>query len=721
MDAIALISLLCGLFFVIAGADPIASKVRLPLAFVLCLIGAGVGLVALFVLQSPFATELGWEARRLLAFRIPSNFFLSVLLPVLIFQAALSLDIRRMFEDVLPIMVMAILAVVLATLAVGVALAPVSGLSLYACLLIGAIISTTDPSAVIDIFRSFSAPPRLVRIIQGESLLNDATAIALFSFFLAFVTAGMPNPEPAEILVSVPVMMLGGFAGGWLVTRLALPFLIRMAAWPLSQMTLSVVIPFSAFLSSEAAGFSGVIATFSAGLFLNLSAPTRLTPVSWRQIQEAWGLIAYWAGALIFLLAALLIPRLLQHVTTTDLGLVAIAMAATLASRAIVLWVLIPLMAVMRLSPVVSGSYRLVILWGGLRGAVTLALALAVTEAYAVPVEVKRAVGIIATGYVLSVFLIQGLTLRPLIAKLGLDRLTPIDQALSDQVIAVALQDVHESVSREMRDRGIDQDVFREEARRLGGLAQMAVEKADGANEVLASERVTLGLIAMAGHEHDLVLEAVRDGRIGAELQARMIEDSERVLEMARTHGRAGYRSAARMSIGEGARLRWAELLHRHLGVSAPLGALTSERIEVMIAQRAILEDLHKFVDARIRRIHGKRVTEILHEILTQRQENVGTLLEGLHIQYPEYTEDVGRRWVRRMALRLEAKEYDTLLAENLIVAEVHRILMKRIESDRRALSRRAKLDMGISSLALRESEARRDERLDLSSPADGR
>ena len=113
-------------------------------------------------------------------------------------------------------------AVVVATLFVGYALSWVSTLPLAACLLIGAIISTTDPSAVVSIFRSIAAPSRLVRIIEGESLLNDAAAIALFGLFIGFVTLGMPDPNLGDALAQFPVLMLGGAFTGWLIARIAL-------------------------------------------------------------------------------------------------------------------------------------------------------------------------------------------------------------------------------------------------------------------------------------------------------------------------------------------------------------------------------------------------------------------------------------------------------------------------------------------------------------------
>ena len=113
-----------------------------------------------------------------------------------------------------------------------------------------------------------------------------------------------------------------------------------------------------------------------------------------------------------------------------DLGLVVVVVLAAFAARAIILFLLLPLLTGLRLSPKIERPYRIAIMWGGLRGAVTLALALAVTESLRVPVETKRLVGILATGFTLFTLIVQGTTLRYVISLLGLDKLSPLDRAL---------------------------------------------------------------------------------------------------------------------------------------------------------------------------------------------------------------------------------------------------------------------------------------------------
>ena len=156
-----------------------------------------------------------------------------------------------------------------------------------------------------------------------------------------------------------------------------------------AQVTLTLLFPFLAFHLAESTSC------------LNLSGHARLTPVAWNAIHDVWGVIAHLAGGLIFIMAALLIPELLEDATLGDAGLVALVVAVTLVARAAVLWLILPILSGVNLSPPISDQFKVAILWGGLRGAVTLALALSVIEAPFIDSEIKHFVGIMATGYAL--------------------------------------------------------------------------------------------------------------------------------------------------------------------------------------------------------------------------------------------------------------------------------------------------------------------------------
>ncbi|AXQ94226.1 cation:proton antiporter [Cereibacter azotoformans] len=703
MTIVLLVTALAALFIVIAACEPVAARLRLPYTVVLAVVGAALGTLALWLQRSGVAATFPPEVAELLSLPIRSSVFLFMFLPTLLFQVSLSLNIRRMIDDWVPILVMAVVAVLVSTLAIGFALQPFSSMSLAACLLLGAIVSTTDPSAVVSIFRSIAAPQRLTRIVEGESLLNDAAAIALFGFFLTFVMAGVPDPTLRDAVVQFPLLIVGGVALGYGMARVALSLMTRMASYPTAQLSLSLALPYLTYvLAEQGLQVSGVIAVVTAGIAMNLAGPGRLSPATWKLLSDTWEMLSHWAGSLIFIVAALLIPRLIGRATEWDLVLIGVVALAAIVARAVMLSGLLPLLTRLNLSPKVERPYRVAILWGGLRGAVTLALALAVTENPMVPPHVKREVGILATGFVLFTLMAQGTTLRWVIRRLGLARLTPLDLALSNQVIAVALQNVREEVAATVRERELDPQIVRAEAKSFGQRLTRAVELADdSADDIPDRDRITLGLLALAGRERDAILASFRQQIIPPRLAEAMLVDVDRLIERTRLQGRDGYRSAGRLALGYGRRHRVAVWAHNRLKISRWLSQLTSDRFEMLLTQRLILGDLHKLIDGKIRRIHGRRVAEILHEMLKRREDETEQALEALRLQYPGYSGEMVRSFIRRTALQLELREYETLRDDGLIGQELFMTLRQRIQIARGKKERRPRLDFALQKSEL--------------------
>src|SRR5262249_48045495 len=175
---------------------------------------------------------------------------LYVFLPVLLFQAALTIEVRQILEDAAPILLLAVIAVVVATGVIGLALAPLADVPLVACLMLGSIVATTDPVAVIAIFRDVGAPARLTRLLGGESLLNDAAAIALFGVLLGILQGTGPGA-----VLSTTLWFLWTFAGavvaGFLGAWLALWLLVWLRELRLAQGTLTLTPPDLVFIPSE--------------------------------------------------------------------------------------------------------------------------------------------------------------------------------------------------------------------------------------------------------------------------------------------------------------------------------------------------------------------------------------------------------------------------------------------------------------------------------------
>jgi len=702
MDVITIVGVVAGLFIIISLSEPLAERTRLPYTVVLAIIGVIIGILAIYAVDTgPFLFGIP-ETFLVFDFSIRSNVFLYVLLPTLLFQVSLGLNLRRMADDWVPILVMAVLAVIVATFAIGFALTPFTSLPLAACLMLGAIVATTDPSAVVSIFRNIAAPQRLTRIVEGESLLNDAAAIALFGFFLTFVMMGVPNPTLRDALVTFPVLIFGGLTVGWVAARFCAMTLAWLGRFPLAQISLSVALPYLTYLIAERwFGFSGVIAVVMAGMTLNYLGPGRLSPANWAWLREVWDLLAHWAGALIFLLAALLVPGLLADIQAWDLFLIAVVVVAAMAARLFILYAILPSLTWLGLSPRVEPAYRVAILWGGLRGAVTLALALAVTENLRVTIDIKREVGILATGFTLFTLLVQGTTLRRVITYLGLDKLSPLDRALANQVIAVALANVREEVAGTAKRHELNREIVRSEAKRFAARLDTAMQKAETLDDILDRDRITLGLVALAGRERDMILDTFREQLISARLAERMLSDADRLIERTRSGGRDQYRATGRVSLARGRWYGFAVLLHNRLRMSGPLARMTADRFEIMLNQRLILRDLHGHIDGKIRRIHGRRVADLLHELLKRREDETKSALEGLRLQYPGYAEEIERRFIRRIALRLEEREYDTLRQDGLIGRELFTTLKQELADKRKRAETRPALDLAVQKTEL--------------------
>ncbi|MCL4188618.1 MAG: cation:proton antiporter [Rhodobacteraceae bacterium] len=693
MDLVVFLSVLAGLFVVVGLAQPLSELVRLPFAVVLALLGIMIGAGAGFFLATDLTDALNPLALSILGLPISSQVFLYVFLPTLLFQVALTLDLRRMLDDWVPILVMAVLAVVVATFVIGAALMPVAAQPLVVCLMAGAIVATTDPSAVVAIFREIGAPARLARLIEGESLLNDAAAIALFGLFLALVVPGLEEPSLPWLAF---VMTL---AGGALTGIAIAAGIVALADWlrgqPLAQVSVSVALPYIAFITAErAVGASGVIAVVAAGMTLNLAGPARLPPDQWKYLRDTWDLLAHWAGSLVFLLAALLVPRLLDGLTWRDAGIVGVTVTAAFAARALILFGLLPLMRMARVSPEISPAYKAVILWGGLRGAVTLALALAVSENPRVAPDAQRLVVVVATGFTLFTLLVQGTTLRAMIRLTGIDRPPPLEAALQSQVVAVALQTVRAVVAEVAGRYALTRETVRSEAKRFAERLDRAVAHAEEGTEILDRDRLTLGLVTLAGREREMVLDGFREGTIPAALMTRMLAAADRLIEGTRIVGRSAYRQAARDALAYGRGHALATFLHRRLRLSRPLARRVADRFETLIITRMILRDLHDFVDSRILRIHGRRVADILHEVLTRREEETEREIAGMRLQYPGFAEEIERRFIRRTALRLEEREIAASRDDGLIGADLYAALMRDVNARRRGVEARPRLDL---------------------------
>ncbi len=706
MDLYVILLLIAGLLIVVSVMQPMASRLGLAHSVLLAVVGVAIGLVSGAALHTNGINALDPLAKAIVDLPIHSDAFVYIFLPLLLFESALNIEVQRMVEDAALILLLAVVAVLVATVVIGVTLAPIAGVPIVACLMLGSIVATTDPVAVIAIFRDVGAPARLSRLVEGESLLNDAAAITLFVMLLDLLLGGH-RLHIGIAALTFARNFLGGIAAGYVGARLIVSLLRWLHDLRLAQVTLTLALPYLVFIISEhGLGVSGVVAAVTAGLVMSAIGQARVSPDDWRFLYEMWEQIAFWASSLIFILAALLVPRMLSGVGWHDLLLLAVLVAAALLARALVLFGLLPALTALRLSQRVDNRFKTVIVWGGLRGAVTLALALAVTENQRISPEVQRFIAVLATGFVLFTLLVNGTTLRVLIRLLGLDRLSSLDQALRDQVLALSRLRVVDSVRAIGRQYKFPDDLTEDVTRAYvepaaGATAAGMDPKGHVIGTSVDEYQMPLGLMALGQRERELVLKHFAERTVSGHLVEELLADVGRIIDRTRASGRPGYISAAQRLADFSPRFRFAHLLHRRFGIDGPLVDCLADRFELLLVNRIVLDDLGRYVEGKLAPLLGAGVTALLEQILRQRQEMAMLALEALRAQYPDYANLQERRLLNKTALRREDSEYRTLMEEGLIGPELYGALRRDLQTTRARIDLRPRLDLGLEIRAL--------------------
>jgi CPA1 family monovalent cation:H+ antiporter len=684
------------LLAVVGVCQPLAAYLRLPPPVLLGVVGVALGGVPAII------SGLGWSGRSDVfadAFaRLPvdSATFIYVFLPPLVFEAGIATDVRRMIEDAVPILLLAIIATLLTTAVIGLALWPVAGVSLVVCLLLGAAVATTDPAAVIAIFRDVGAPARLTRLVEGEALLNDAAAIALFAVLLGMIIAAR-EPDIGAGLREFFLSFVGGGLLGLVAGRAFLWLVPWLGEDRLAEGTLTLALAYGVFIVADRLfHVSGVVAVLGSGLTVSALGRSRIAPHNWSFVADLWEQIAFWARSLVFVLASILVPRLLGDVGTRDLLLLAVLVAAGFAARIVVLFALLPPLEYFRLTQPISAAYKLAMTWGGLRGALTLVLALAVTENAGIAPRAQRFVAVLATGFVLFTLFVNGTTLRLAIALLGLDRLSPRNLVLRDRILALSYAEVCDSVRRLAREHGLGAAAVEQIVEPYEAWIA-AADARDSAERATERDRLAIALVALANQERVLILETRADRIASSATVQILLRNADALVEGARSEGRLGYRRVTEAVLKFPPRFRIGYFVYRYCGIQRFLADRLADRVELLTVTRLLVERLEGFNDKRLRSVFGARITAITGKIIAQRREAVGGVVDALRRQYPDYVAALEAKFLRQSAVRHEMGRYQALFEEGLIPQELYDDLKRSVVAAR-AAEPRPRFDIGLDT-----------------------
>ena len=682
LDVAFVLIVITALLVVVGLCQPLAAYLKLPPPVLLGVVGLSLGGFPALVAHVGWSRETDAFAEVFVNLPVSSGTFIYVFLPLLVFEAGIATDVRRMVQDAAPILLLAIVATLISTAVIGLALWPFARVSLVVCLLLGAVVSTTDPAAVIAIFRDIGAPARLTRLVEGEALLNDAAAIALFAVLLGMIGTARAL-DVGSGLEEFFISFIGGGLLGAVAGRAQLAIIPWVRDDRLAEATLTLALAYGVFVTAERLfHVSGVVAVLASALTVSVLGRSRIAPDNWSFVTNLWDQIAFWARSLIFILASILVPRLLGKFDAHDLLLLAILIGAAFAARALVLFVLMPLLELVKLTEPISSAYKYAIIWGGLRGALTLVLALGVTENAALGVQAQRFVAVLATGFVLFTLFVNGTTLRAVIAMLGLHRLSPRNQVLRDRVLAVAYAEVAESVRRMAQYHNFAQGAV-ERAIEPYQTWIAAADARDEAERLSERERLAIALVALGDQERVLVLEARTDQVASQATVQVLLRNADALVEGARAEGRLGYRRAATVALSFPLSFRIAYFLYRHFAIQRVLADRLADRVELLLVTRLLVDRLVSFNNERLGTFFDERLTEITGEIIKQRREKVGDALDALRRQYPDYVAALEIRFLRQSALRQEKGRYQALFEDGLIPQELYEDLQRSLLGNR--------------------------------------
>jgi CPA1 family monovalent cation:H+ antiporter len=349
------------------------------------------------------------------AFEVTPELVLAVLLPGLVFEASYKIeldDLRRTFGG---IALLAAPGVILSAAVVAIVLHLATGLDIELGFVVGAMVAATDPAAVIATFRQLGTPRRLATLVEGESLFNDGTGLVVFAIAVRAVqTTVTPTEAVASLILTVVVSVIVGAIAGWLASRI-----ISTVDDHLIELTISVVTAYGTYLIADYFHESGVIATVVAGVVLgNYGRGSGMSVNTQEVLDVVWEFLAFLLTALVFLLVGLAIsvPSLFEALPSILWGVVAI-----LVGRALVVYGLLG--GASRLTRrrgrgrEIPTTWLHVMFWAGLRGAVAVAMALALPLDF----PQRDLLQEITFGVVLFTLLVQGTTVEVVVGRAAPD------------------------------------------------------------------------------------------------------------------------------------------------------------------------------------------------------------------------------------------------------------------------------------------------------------
>ena len=698
-------STVLGLFSLMTIADlilPLSKRVKVPYTVLLALVGIIIGF--LHGLLGITATDVGLHSQLFNSFQsfdLTSEIIFFVFLPVLIFEASLAIDVRKLLSDIRPILFLAVIGLFISTFLIGGAVYAVSGMGFVVCLLLGAILSATDPVAVVAIFKDLGAPKRLAILVEGESLFNDATAIVLFTILAAMI-AGTAEADLVGGGITFLKVFVGGIVVGFVMAHVFSWVISKVKGIALVEVSLTISLAYLAFLFAEHyLHVSGVMAVVTAALVIGSHGRTSISGHGWELLQETWETLGFWANSLIFVLVGIAVPTILSLFGSDMWLTLGTILVVGFGARALLTHGILPVLSATGMCPPVNLGFRTVMWWGGLRGAVSLALALAFFENEAISQEKQDFVIVLVCAFVLFTLFVNATTVGKVMQAFGLDKLSKNDLAIRDRTVERALSEVAESIPAIAENNVVYGEVADQAVSGYGDrlkAIKASIEKQDPIDD---DGWLKMGLLSVIGQERKHYLNDYSKGYVDPSSSKDLLSVADDILDSVKASGVQGYVTASEASLEFDWRFRIAMQLHRRLGLVGPLRNQLSNRWTRLRTTLAALTRIKKVGINDIQSLIDDKVSLLLVEFIDNRILRTEAALNALRAQYPGYANKVQTLHLDRIMLNQELSKYSDLYKDAIISTEIYTSLASAIGAREEASLVQPELDLGLDKLEL--------------------
>ncbi len=435
-----------------------AEKIKIPYTVLLVIVGSL--LVPLSQLEFfSFITS----------FDLTPELLFFVFLPILIFESAYNIKIDDMLANIRAISLLAIIGLLLSTLFIGLAgfyLFNYLGfhVPLMVMLLFGAIISATDPVAVLALFKQYGAPRRLTLIFEGESLFNDGTAFAAFLVILGLMATGTPSwASVTEGFVDFGIMLFGGILFGLFMGFLFSKLIEWVKGYEHLEITLTLLVAHFTFILTEVisehivvAGhhlhFSPIIATMIASMVIGNFGRFKMSADVEEYMETFWGYFGFVANSLVFLLMGLLFVEQSIELHVAFMPII-ISIVLVMIGRAVAIYPVLGFLNLVKKEEKIPRSWMHLLAWGSLRGSLAVIMVLLIPDDLTVPgwqyaFSIKQFLTAIVIGCIYFTLLVKAMSIEKVIKRLGIDELTELEEVGYYKSKALVFDEVIQTLDR---------------------------------------------------------------------------------------------------------------------------------------------------------------------------------------------------------------------------------------------------------------------------------